>query len=164
MTAKPGRSVTILFHRRSIDPNSVLTADAIASSVGRMVKRYPALNFWLLMGVIEVESGGDPGVISKAGAIGLMQIMPSTGQDIARELGEEWIGPEILYDPETNIRYGAYYLNKLFERFEGNQHAAIAAYNWGPNHISRRIARGSTLPKVYPGKVLQASVDSRGIL
>lgn len=141
-----------------------LTSDQIAGEVGRMVKKYPNLDFWLLMGVIMVESDGDPGVVSHAGAIGLMQIMPSTGEDIARELGEKWTGPEMLYDAETNIRYGSYYLNQLFERFEGNQQAAIAAYNWGPNHISRRIAKGSTLPKVYPGKVLQASVDSRGIL
>ncbi len=128
-----------------------------------MVEKYPKLDFWLLMGVIKVESGGNPVTVSRAGAIGLMQIMPSTGEDIARELGEKWTGPEMLYDVETNIRYGAYYLNQLFERFEGNQQAAIAAYNWGPNHISRRIANGSTLPVVYPRKVLQASVDSKEV-
>ena len=148
---------------------SVLDVDSstgwrIAKEVKAATERYPNLTFWLLIGVIEVESGGDPEIVSSAGAIGLMQIMPATGEDIARELGEEWAGTEVLYDVETNIRYGSYYLNQLFERFGDNEQAAIAAYNWGPNHISRRLARGSTLPRIYPGKVIAAtSSASRGI-
>ena len=154
--AVDGFQPTVILDANTITPSPVADLVAVAAD------QYPNLSYWLLMGLIEVESGGDPKVVSRAGAIGLMQIMPATGQEISQQLGEEWAGLEVLYDVETNIRYGAYYLNQLFERFEGNQQAAIAAYNWGPNHISRRIRNGSKLPVIYPGKVIAAVAAMEG--
>ncbi len=129
-------------------------AQQIATLVGHEASKYD-IDPWLVIGLIKVESHGDPTVVSSVGAIGLMQLMPQTAADIARELDLPYT-PEDLYNIEINIRFGTYYLAQLFERFEDPQ-AAIAAYNWGPNHISRRLANGSKLPQVYPGRVLMAA-------
>ena len=129
-------------------------AQQIADLVGHEAGKYN-IDPWLVIGLIKVESHGDPTVVSSAGAIGLMQLMPQTGADIAKEL-ELPYEPKDLYDIEINIRFGTYYLAQLFDRFDDPQ-AAIAAYNWGPNHISRRLAKGSALPQVYPGRVMLAA-------
>jgi hypothetical protein len=110
---------------------------------------------WLIVAFIKVESDGRTEVISKAGAVGLMQLLPSTGEEIAQKLGEEWRGEEQLFEVGTNIRYGTYYLRQLINRF-GTMQPAIAAYNWGPNHIARRIKKKADLPTKYPLKVLAA--------
>ena len=110
---------------------------------------------WLILAFIKVESDGRPQAVSKSGALGLMQLLPSTGQEVSFKLNEEWTGPEQLFDVDTNIRYGTHYLRQLFDRFDSMQ-AAIAAYNWGPNHIARRIKRNAKLPSEYPIKVLAA--------
>lgn len=113
------------------------------------------LDPWLLASLIRVESAGNPNAVSKVGAIGMTQIMPSTGREIARELGLKNYSTETLYHAETNIRMGAYYLRKLLNRFDGSIHAALAAYNWGPAHIAGRIAKRRALPVQYPGKILR---------
>lgn len=110
---------------------------------------------WLIVAFIKVESDGRTEVISSAGAVGLMQLLPSTGEEVAHKLGEEWRGEEQLFEVGTNIRYGTYYLRQLINRF-GTMQPAIAAYNWGPNHIARRIKKNTDLPTEYPLKVLAA--------
>ena len=110
---------------------------------------------WLMVALIRVESAGNPAAISYKGARGLTQVMPYTGIQIARELGVKWEGPGMLYDVETSVRFGTYYLGKLLKRFEGNTHAAVAAYFWGPENIARRLRDGSPLPVSYPGKVFK---------
>jgi soluble lytic murein transglycosylase len=105
--------------------------------------------------LIRVESAGDPNIVSRVGAIGLTQIMPATGREIARDLKIADYSTEMLYHPETNIRMGSYYLRKLLNRFDGDLHAALAAYNWGPHHIAMRISRQQALPVQYPGKILK---------
>ncbi len=83
-----------------------------------------------------VESHGEPEAESSAGARGLMQVMPKTGEAIAAERGLEGFGPDQLFDPATNIDFGAWYLANMMERFAEDpsrqQELAIAAYNAGP--------------------------------
>ena len=69
---------------------------------------------------------------SSAGARGLMQITPDTADTIETLSGGETFVYEDLADPDLNIRYGTFYLSHLLERFEGNEVAALAAYNAGP--------------------------------
>ena len=69
---------------------------------------------------------------SSAGARGLMQITPDTAETIETLSGGETFVYEDLADPELNIRYGTFYLRHLLDRFEGNEVAALAAYNAGP--------------------------------
>lgn len=64
-----------------------------------------------------------------------MQIKISNGEWIAGKLGDENFKTENLYDPKTNIRYGVYYLNYLLNRFNRNEHRALAAYNMGETTV-----------------------------
>lgn len=85
----------------------------------------------LVAGVIYTESRYNKDSISRVGARGLMQIMPATGQVIADRLGETGFTADSLFDPETNIRYGCWYLNYLFGNYPNNQNAVLAGYNGG---------------------------------
>lgn len=88
----------------------------------------------LCVAVVKVESKFKHDAVSHRGALGLMQIMPETGKWIASQLGEEF-SEEKLKDPETNIRYGIWYLSSLQQEFEGNNVLALAAYNAGRGNV-----------------------------
>jgi soluble lytic murein transglycosylase len=87
--------------------------------------------------VIRQESAFDADVASHAGAIGLMQLMPGTAGDMARDAGLPAPGRLDLIDPALNIALGTRYLAAMRERFGGNQVLATAAYNAGPGAVSR---------------------------
>jgi len=74
---------------------------------------------------------------SHAGARGLMQITPATANEIERLSGGTEFRLSDLRDPDINIRYGTFYLSELLRRFEGNEVAALAAYNAGPTAVER---------------------------
>ena len=86
-------------------------------------------------GVIFTESKFNARAQSRAGARGLMQIMPETGASIAKELKEDF-DPDDLFDPETSVRYGCYYLRKMLNQFDQNPAVALAAYNAGPTNAA----------------------------
>ncbi len=106
----------------------------------------------LVVAVIEVESGGYPLATSRVGAMGLMQLLPSTGRELADRLDIEWKGPDTLFDPIVNVRLGTAYLRQLADRY-GDVDTALAAYNWGPGRIDRRLRRGATVPSGYVEQV-----------
>ena len=91
----------------------------------------------LLLALIRQESAFEPDVVSPAGAIGLTQVIPPTGVQIAAVLDESWGGATSLTEPETSLRYGAAYLATQLEAFDGNMFAALAAYNAGPTNARR---------------------------
>jgi soluble lytic murein transglycosylase-like protein len=109
----------------------------------------------LVLAVVHVESRANTFAVSPVGALGLMQILPSTGEELALQEGVPWRGPHTLFDPLVNVRLGVAYLEQLSRRY-GEVSTALAAYNWGPGHIDRRIARGHALPTEYPSLVLEA--------
>ena len=106
----------------------------------------------LVLAVIHTESGFHAFARSRVGALGLMQIMPETGEMLAEELGLSWEGPETLFDPTVNVRMGIHYLAFLYEKY-GSWERALAAYNWGPMRIDRRLRAGAPLPERYVAKV-----------
>ena len=108
----------------------------------------------LVMAIIHVESSGNPNAVSHVGARGLMQLMPNTAQEIAGKIELAWEGPDSLFDPVVNVTLGIAYLRQLNDRFE-NIPMALAAYNWGPSRIHRRLKRGDSLPVRYVDKVKQ---------
>ncbi len=114
------------------------------------------LDLFRVLAFVVAESWGNPRARSWAGARGLMQIMPATGRRIAAAREEKWRGTKSLYEIDTNISYGVWYYHHLLGIFEGDEQAAIAAYNWGPRHILWRIEKDRPLPEIYPGKVLKA--------
>jgi len=98
---------------------------------------------FLAISVMKVESNFSEAAHSQSGAIGLMQIMPETAAWIAYQLGEapEEVADDIehLHDPETNIRYGTWYLAELEDEFKGNDVLALAAYNAGRGNVHKWI-------------------------
>ncbi len=109
----------------------------------------------LVLAVIQIESGYYNFAVSPVGALGLMQIMPATGQMLAHDLGIAWRGPSMLFDPIVNVRLGIAYLAWLHREY-GNLSTALAAYNWGPGHVSRQLAEGLPVPHVYARDVIDA--------
>ncbi len=95
----------------------------------------------LVYAVMREESTYRPEIASPAGAMGLMQIIPQTGDRIASSLGVPAFQADILLEPDTNIRFGTFYLKRLVGRFRGSEELAIAAYNAGPNIVSRWLER-----------------------
>jgi len=87
----------------------------------------------LIAAIINQESGFVDQT-SSAGARGLMQITPDTAETIETLSGGETFVFEDLANPDLNIRYGAFYFDHLLERFGGNEVAALAAYNGGPEN------------------------------
>jgi len=91
----------------------------------------------LIAAVIYEESKFREDERSSAGAIGLMQITPRTAHAIARLSGGTKFVTSDLSDPEINIRYGSFYLRHLLDRYNGNEVAALAAYNAGTGNVER---------------------------
>jgi len=93
----------------------------------------------LVLSIMREESGFRPGAISPNGARGLLQIMPPTGERLARSLGHEDLSADDLFEPEINIRLGSHYLDQLSRQFGGQLSAAIASYNAGPDKVSEWV-------------------------
>lgn len=94
----------------------------------------------VILAVIKVESGFDASAESSVGAMGLMQMMPSTftwltGEEHLRE----YLPESALLEPEISIRYGTYYLNYLYEKFD-NWDTVFAAYNGGEGNVAKWLA------------------------
>ncbi|MBR2570867.1 MAG: lytic transglycosylase domain-containing protein [Clostridia bacterium] len=87
--------------------------------------------------VIYCESSFRPNETSRTGAVGLMQIMPNTGSWIAEKLGDDSYTESSLLDPDTNIRYGCWYLNYLEKRFGSDLATVTAAYHAGEGNVSK---------------------------
>jgi len=96
--------------------------------------------------LIRAESAWQPDVRSEANALGLMQLLPGTGKQMARQLGLDWRGTSMLLEPQTNIRLGTRYLAQQASRFEGRTWLASAAYNAGPTPVQRWLAQRGALP------------------
>lgn len=133
---------------------------AVARTVVVEAHRH-ALEPKLVLAVMHVESRFYNFAVSPVGAIGLMQVMPETGAELAARMGIDWVGPQTLFDPTTNVTLGVAYLRELSDRY-GSISTALAAYNWGPGRIDRRLRQGTALPDQYPGLVLEAYAQGRG--
>ena len=112
-----------------------------------------ALDPYLVAAMIHVESGNDPAAVSRSGALGLMQVMPETGEWIAGKLGFTDFESEFLTVPDVSIHMGCWYLAFLQERFDGNLINMIAAYNAGHGNVeswlkNEAISQNGQLEKI----------------
>jgi soluble lytic murein transglycosylase-like protein len=103
-------------------------------------------------GLVRAESSFRSRVVSRAGAVGLTQVLPSTGR---------WIVPGTtrrdLMDPETNLRVGFRYLRYLIDRYDGDESLALTAYNRGPGTVDRHLRQGRNPDNGYVEMVLNGS-------
>jgi soluble lytic murein transglycosylase-like protein len=100
-------------------------------------------------GLVRAESSFRSRAVSHAGAVGLTQVLPSTGR---------WIVPGTtrrdLLDPETNLRVGFRYLRYLYEKYDGDESLALTAYNRGPGTVDRHLRLGRNPDNGYHEFVL----------
>lgn len=97
--------------------------------------RQAEIDPFVFAGLIRQESEFNASVVSRSNAYGLSQILPSTGQDLARRVGMKGFSARMLFDPSTNIHLGTYYIRHLLNSLEGNWHEALAAYNGGRTRV-----------------------------
>ena len=121
----------------------------------------------LIMAVIEIESKFKRKAVSKAGAIGLMQIMPKTAKSISRELNIKKYNKNSLYNPEINIKIGTYYLKKLLQEFNNDIDLTLAAYNAGMGNIRKWQKQKKEIPfeetRAFIKKVKSARIKYKAI-
>lgn len=120
--AKDSRTYRLLYPRHY---DQQLAEQAAASGLDPM----------LLAALIRQESAWNPAARSRVGARGLMQIMPGTGRLIARQLGLRGWRVDHLDEPALNLRFGAFYLGQVLQRFNGDIVRGLAAYNAGPGRV-----------------------------
>ena len=121
--------VTAAFHPESLDR---IIADAS--------ERFAVPERWI-RAVMQAESAGDPSAVSEAGAMGLMQIMPETWDELrtAHGLGDD------PFDPRDNVLAGAAYLRAMYNQF--GSPGFLAAYNAGQGRYAEHLATGRPLPR-----------------
>ncbi|MDC7228378.1 MAG: lytic transglycosylase domain-containing protein [Spirochaetales bacterium] len=152
--------------RFSLNGYRALYPDAYRSEIERVSKEN-GIPPQLMFALVWKESGFDHDIVSRSGAIGLSQLMPSTAEDVA---GRQRRVVEDLTDPVENLELGAWYLNWL-ESYVGNTAAAVLSYNGGPGRVRGWLRNWPSLPvdllyeaapvsetHVYGKKVLEAAV------
>ena len=126
------------------------------STIVRAHARNYDLNPALLAAVIDEESKFRADAKSSAGAVGLMQLLPATAKGIAIHTGGSKFVTSDLYDPEINVRYGAWYLHHLLQKY-GDERLALAAYNAGQQNVDSWRAEGKDIQfpetRAYVAKV-----------
>ncbi|HSE83684.1 MAG TPA: tetratricopeptide repeat protein, partial [Thermodesulfobacteriota bacterium] len=109
-------------------------------TVKSLSARYGVDEF-VVYSIIREESRFQERAVSPAGAVGLMQLMPSTGKGTAKEIGISGYHNGMLYTPHANIELGIAYFKKVLEEFDGNIHLALASYNAGPHNVAKWMAK-----------------------
>jgi len=140
---KPTETEILKFILRYSNDISTSQAKKLARIISEDCDSYQ-LDPFLILAVIQVESKFSPVAVSHKGAIGLMQVMPSTAEYLAKKLGISVTGRKELRDPFLNVRLGIYYISLLEDRFDNIEHALVA-YNYGPNKFasSKKLKKGS---------------------
>ena len=156
LTVAEKRQAAIMAHRWGWHSRAIATA-ARVDLIDDLEIRYP-IPYWRTfetrskqnripaswaLGIARSESLFMPDVRSRAGAVGLMQLMPATGRSTAEQANIRYRGLSTLLAPETNIALGTHYLGAMLGRFVDNRVLATAAYNAGPHRVKGWLpARG----------------------
>jgi len=124
-----------------------------------------AIDHELVWSIMREESGFRPDVVSSAGAYGLLQIMPETGERLARSVALDPFAAEDLFSPRVNIKLGAAYLDQLTKRFPDRPSAAIVSYNAGPNAIADWLKKDAGIEDdIWVEKIPYSQTHERGTI
>jgi Transglycosylase SLT domain len=140
LAASPISQALAVAQKTSPPPATPAITHPYAPHVADAARRFGIPEAWI-WAVMHVESAGNARAVSRAGAIGLMQIMPGTWAQL-RSRHELDTDP---FDVRDNIMAGAAYLREMYDRY-GNASAMLAAYNAGPGRYDDHLSRGRPLP------------------
>ncbi|WP_306119141.1 MULTISPECIES: lytic transglycosylase domain-containing protein [unclassified Roseitalea] len=126
--------------RTPADQRATVRATALDGFIAEASTRFGISERWI-RAVMQAESAGDPRAVSRAGAMGLMQIMPATWAELRTRHG---LGANV-FDPRDNILAGTAYLREMYDRF--GSPGFLAAYNAGPARYAEHLATGRPLPR-----------------
>lgn len=115
--------------------------------IARYSKEY-AIDEYFVCAVICTESHFKEDAQSGKGAMGLMQIMPDTGEWAAQKIGIEGFTTDMLSNPNVNIRIGCWYLHYLTSVFDGDAQKVLAAYNAGPSRVKDWVDEDGELREI----------------
>lgn len=101
------------------------------------------LDSFLIAAIVKTESNFDPGAVSVKGARGLMQIMPETGKWVAGKKGLQGFDPDLLFNPEYNVKIGVWYISELYREYNGDTVLVLAAYNAGRGNVNKWLAQNN---------------------
>ena len=146
------QEIVSVLQSRQTDLSNVVKED-LAEAIYEEAIRYNHDPKFILA-LMDTESNFYNWAVSKAGAKGLMQIMPEVAQDLARQMGIEWMGDRTLFNPHLNVKMGVYYLSELLKYFDHDLSTAVTAYNYGPTYVRGLLDRKEQLPLGYYKSVL----------
>jgi hypothetical protein len=109
------------------------------SDLARMATDTLVLGSDMLQGIMREESYFNRWVVSRAGARGVVQLMPTTAADVARWYGLPPLEEEDFFDPAASVPYGALYIDRQVRSFDGEYPIFLAAYNAGPGNATRWV-------------------------
>ena len=130
------------------------------------------LDPYLVAALIRQESEFNPAAVSRADAIGLMQLLPVTGKRMAHELNVRRYSVGMLVEPGVNVQLGTRYFRELVQKFDGNLEAALAAYNAGADRVQEWRSAGNfrepaefveSIPFTETREYVQAILRNAGI-
>lgn len=132
-----------------------LESYGFSTDVAKNIRRYggaamkaaaeQGINPDLLMGQVMVESGWNPSAVSKTGAVGLVQIMPGTGEFISKKSGL----PNDRRSPVNNLRMAAWLIRYLYGQWNGDWTLVFAAYLGGSGNVQKHLNNTGTIPSTY---------------
>lgn len=96
----------------------------------------------MIFAIIKAESNFNRNVVSKSGAIGLMQLMDTTAEELCNQMDIFYVKKTSLYQPELNIQLGTKYFSNLMKEFDNNYLLALTAYNAGIGNVKKWIEQG----------------------
>ncbi len=146
------QEILSVLESRQTDMSSVAKED-LAEAIYDEAIRYK-YDPKFILALIDTESNFYNWAVSKAGAKGLMQIMPDVARDLAGQLGIEWMGDRTLFNPYLNVKMGIYYLSELLKYFDHDLGTAVTAYNYGPTYVRSLLDRKEKLPLEYYKSIL----------
>ena len=141
----PPESESLLLVREILEARAPKLGELEREGVARVLveaEQNDGLPALLMLALIEQESRFDPNAVGPRGSVGLMQIRPFVGADLAKRHELPWQPKRTLRDPVANVRLGIAYLAELRERFDDVE-LAMAAYNIGPTRVAKRLKAGT---------------------
>ncbi|HRR41468.1 MAG TPA: transglycosylase SLT domain-containing protein [Syntrophales bacterium] len=124
----------------------------VATTIYEACRRY-AVDYRLVLAVMDAESNFRQDVVSRKGAIGIMQVKPIVAREFSEAVGIPY-RPHVLRGTRANIHFGVYYLSWLSQHFD-NDHAVLFAYNAGFTRARQSITRSSEPKTLYTRKVIK---------